>query len=84
MRNLDDTPEGSDLDKIENLREGSTETMMNMVYNAVINDESGAIKSKTSALDKVEALTKILDFFVRSEEYEKCYNIKKIIDKIEC
>ena len=26
----------------------------------------------------------VIQYFVESEEYEKCYNIKKIIDKIRC
>jgi len=84
MHELDDTYEGNDSNRIENLQEGSKETMMNMIYNAVINDEDRAIKSNTDPLEKVEALTNILNFFKGCEEYEKCSNIKKIIDKLEC
>jgi len=84
MNDLDDTYEGSNSERIENLKEGSKETMMNMIYNAVINDEDRAIKSSTEPSEKIEALTNILNFFIGCEEYEKCSNIKKIIDKIEC
>lgn len=83
MHDLGENPENSS-NKIENLREGSKETMMNMIYNAVINEEDRAIKSETDPEEKVQALTNILDFFIGLEEYEKCSNIKKIIDKIQC
>lgn len=83
MHDLGENPENSS-NRIENLREGSKETMMNMIYNAVINEEDRAIKSETDPEEKVQALTNILDFFIGLEEYEKCSNIKKIIDKIQC
>jgi len=82
MHDLDDTYDDSN--HIENLREGSKATMMNMIYNAVINDEDRAIKSSTDTVEKIEALTNILNFFKGCEEYEKCSNIKKIIDRIQC
>ena len=84
MYDLGDTPEKSDSNRIENLREGSKETMMNMIYSAIVNEEERAIKSETDPGEKIIALTNILNFFKELEEYEKCSNIKKIIDKIKC
>lgn len=83
MYDLGDGPEGGS-DRIENLREGSKESMMNMIYNAVISDADKAVESNVCASEKVKALNDILRFFVGIEEYEKCSNIKKIIDKIQC
>lgn len=84
MYDLGDTPEKNDSNRIDKLREGSKETMMNMIYNAVVDEEERALKSETDPDEKVLALTNILNFFLEIEEYEKCSNIKKIIDKIKC
>jgi len=84
MHDLGDTPEKNDSNRIEILKEDSKETMMNMIYNAVVNGEEKALKSETDPEEKVNALNNILNFFIGLEEYEKCSNIKKIIDKIKC
>ena len=84
MNDLGDFDDSSEMDHIESLRDNSKQTMMNMIYNAVINGEEKAIKSDSPPNEKVEALNNILNFFVKREEYEKCSNIKKIIDKIKC
>lgn len=84
MNDLGDFDDSSEMDHIESLRDNSKQTMMNMIYNAVINGEERAIKSDSPPKEKVEALNNILNFFVKREEYEKCSNIKKIIDKIKC
>ena len=78
---FDDSEESN---HIESLRASSKETMMNMIYNAVVDEEERALKSETDPDEKVLALTNILNFFLEIEEYEKCSNIKKIIDKIKC
>ena len=82
MHNLGDFEDSEK--RIDSLRDKSKTTMMNIVYNAVINGEDKAIKSESPIEEKIEALNNILDFFVKLEEYEKCSNIKKIIDKIQC
>lgn len=84
MHDLGDTPESNKPDRNLIPKEGLQESMMNSVYNAVVNEEELALKSSTDPLEKIEALTSILNFFVKIEEYEKCSNIKKIIDKIKC
>lgn len=57
-------------------------SMMNMVYEAIMVDIDGAIKADTPTPEKINALQTVLKFFEKSEEYEKCGNIKKIIDSI--
>lgn len=82
LGDFDETPEFDS--HIENLRESSRDAMMNMIYNAVINEEDKAIAADTPTDQKLEALNNVIKYFVETEEYEKCYNIKKIIDKIKC
>ena len=67
---------------IKHLIEGSKDTMMNMVYEAIMRNEEDAIYSNTPIEEKVTALNNVLGYFETTEEYEKCHNIKKIIDKI--
>lgn len=64
--------------------EASEETLMNMVYNALINHTEDAIYNNSPIRDRMEALHNVLKYFENNEEYEKCYDIKKIIQKIEC
>jgi len=84
MHDYPEFEDSSEINKIEILQQDSKETMMNMIYNTVINDEKSAIEANTPTEQKVEALTNIIDFFIKSEEYEKCHNIKNIIKKIQC
>jgi hypothetical protein len=67
---------------IEHIIQGSKDTMMNMIYKAIVNNEQDALSSNTPANEKLDALTNVLQYFEGTEEYEKCFNIKKIIDKI--
>ena len=57
-------------------------TMMDMIYDAIMVDINGAIKANTPISEKINALNTVLKHFEIKEEYEKCLNIKKIIDKI--
>lgn len=69
-------------DNIGSIIEGSKDTMMNMIYKAIVNNEQDALNSNTPATEKLEALMGVLQYFETTEEYEKCFNIKKIMDKI--
>jgi len=57
---------------------------MEIIYNTLMNEQDKAINSNTPPEEKLQALNNVIQYFVESEEYEKCYNIKKIIDKIRC
>ena len=67
---------------ITNLVENSKDAMMNMVYKALMSNEQEALNSNTPVDEKLEALKNVLSYFENTEEYEKCFNIKKIMDKI--
>jgi len=56
--------------------------MMDMIYREIMIDIDGAIKAKTPISEKINALNTVLKYFEAKEEYEKCGNIKKIIDEI--
>jgi hypothetical protein len=66
------------------LVEASKDTMMNMIYAAVINNTDKAIYNNVPPEEKVEALKNVLTYFETTEEYEKCFEIKNIIQQIKC
>lgn len=82
---MDDIEEydGKDMSFMKDLQESSKETMMEMIYNAVVNKQHGALNHEASSSTKIEGLTSILNFFKEREEYEKCHEIKKIIEKYD-
>jgi len=73
-----------DHEEVGSLVKASKDTMMNMVYNAIINNTEQAIYNNVPADEKLEALTNVLKYFEETEEYEKCSDIKTVINKIEC
>ena len=79
---FDDNISNSRRQILQTYQEGSKDTMMNIVYKALMEGEQQAITSKTPVNEKVKALKNVLGYFETTEEYEKCHNIKKIIDKI--
>jgi hypothetical protein len=44
----------------------------------------GALKHEAPLEDKIEGVQTVLNFFKEREEYEKCIELKKIIDKLTC
>lgn len=66
---------------IKDLQESSKETMMEMIYDAIIHKKHGALNGDSPIDAKIDALNLILNFFKNREEYEKCSEIKKIIDE---
>jgi len=73
-----------DHEDIGPLVEASKDTMMNMIYDAIINHTDKAIYNSVPPEEKVEALTNVLTYFESLEEYEKCFEIKNVIQQIEC
>lgn len=66
---------------IKDLQESSKETMMEMIYDAIINKKHGALNGDSPIEAKIYGLNLIINFFKNREEYEKCFEIKKIIDE---
>lgn len=67
---------------IKKLQESSKDEMMDLIYNSIVNERMGALKHNAPILSKIEGVQNILDFFKEREEYEKCLELKKIIDKL--
>jgi vacuolar-type H+-ATPase catalytic subunit A/Vma1 len=84
MYDLNDFDSDYGEDSFHGLRESSRHTMMEIIYNTLMNEQDKAINSNTPPEEKLQALNNVIQYFVESEEYEKCHNIKKIIDKIRC
>jgi hypothetical protein len=56
--------------------------MMDLVYHAIINKKQGALKGNSTREEKIEALNFIISWFESLEEYEKCVELKKILQEI--
>jgi hypothetical protein len=68
---------------VDDMRDNSRELMMDVVYSSIVNNEHGVVNSLTSTSKKIEAISHVLDFFENGEDYEKCAELKKIMDKIK-
>ena len=81
-----------DLEEYENnetkflgkLKGSSREDMMELIYNSIIKDKMGALKHNAPIEEKIQGVQSVLNFFKEREEYEKCNELKKIINKLEC
>ena len=68
---------------IYGLRHTSRTAMMDVVYNAIIENANLVLSSHTTKHKKTSAINHILRFFEDIEQYEKCAELKKIMDKIK-
>jgi hypothetical protein len=68
---------------IKKLHESSTEDMMELIYNSIIKDKMGALKHHAPIEQKIEGVESVLNFFKEREEYEKCTELKKIIQRLK-
>jgi hypothetical protein len=80
---FDNNFEENPLKVIFELRNSSRQMMMEAIYTAIVNNEMGALKSPSPLEEKIEAIETVIKFFVQVEEYEKCNELKKVIDKIK-
>jgi hypothetical protein len=83
---MDDLEEYNDneIGFIKKLHESSREDMMEIIYNSIVGDKMGALKHDAPVSDKIDGVQSVLNFFKEREEYEKCKELKKIIDKLSC
>lgn len=57
-------------------------SMMDLMYDAIVENKMGALKHSGPILEKIEGVQSILTFFESIEDYEKCIELKKIINKL--
>lgn len=83
---MDDLDEynGKETQFIKKLHLSSKEDMMEIIYKSIIEKSMGALDHDAPVSVKIEGVQTVLDFFKEREEYEKCNQLKKIIDKLSC
>lgn len=67
---------------IKSLHEASKEDMMEAMYSSIVNGKMGALKHNGTLKEKIEGVQTVLKFFKDNEDYEKCKELKIIIEKI--
>lgn len=81
MSSIEENPEES-RKFIKKLHEASKEDMMDAMYFSIVNGKMGALKHDGSVEEKIEGVKTVLKFFKENEDYEKCKELQKIIDKM--
>ena len=81
MSSIEKSPEES-RKFIKKLHEASKEDMMDVMYSSIVNGKMGALKHDGTIEEKIEGVKTVLNFFKDKEDYEKCKELKKIIEKL--
>jgi hypothetical protein len=81
MSSIEENPEES-RKFIKKLHEASKEDMMDAMYFSIVNERMGALKHNGSIKEKIEGVKTVLKFFSDKEDYEKCKELKNIIEKM--
>jgi hypothetical protein len=81
MSSIEESPEES-RKFIKKLHEASKEDMMDAMYSSIVNGKMGALKHDGDIEEKIEGVKTVLKFFKENEDYEKCKELQKIIDRL--
>ena len=81
MSSIEESPEES-RKFIKKLREASKEDMMDAMYSSIVNGRMGALKHDGTIEEIIEGVQTVLNFFKDIEDYEKCKELKKIINSL--
>lgn len=60
----------------------SKQKMMDLMYVAITEEKMGALQHDAPVTEKINGVQTILNFFKENEEYEKCAELKKIINEL--
>ena len=71
------------LAELVSLRHTDFDAFMNLLYDALQRELSGAIFDQTPLTEKQEALTSMIQYFQDKEEYEKCAVLRDMVLTIE-
>ena len=80
---LEPDEEWDSMDYISDMADSSRSMMMDVVYSSIVNNKIEVVNSMTITSKKLGAIEHVLSFFEELEDYEKCTELKKIIDKIK-
>jgi len=75
--------EWNSMDYIDDMKDTSRQMMMDVVYSSIVNNKLEVVNSIAITSKKLGAIEHVLRFFEEIEDYEKCAELKKIIDKIK-
>ena len=64
------------------LRNENTHAFYSLIYKSLLNNQDYAVNDPTPAEKKINALNKVIDYFITTEEYENCVVVRNIIDRI--
>ncbi len=67
------------LAELVSLRHTDFDAFMNLLYDALQNELSGAIFDQTPITEKQEALNSMIQYFQDREEYEKCAVLRDMV-----
>ena len=71
------------LAELVSLRHTDFDAFMNLLYDALQRELSGAIFDQTPVTEKQEALNSMIQYFQDKEEYEKCAVLRDMVLTIE-
>jgi hypothetical protein len=71
------------LAELVSLRHTDFDAFMNLLYDALQRELSGAIFDETPLTEKQEALNSMIHYFQDKEEYEKCAVLRDMVLTIE-
>ena len=71
------------LAELVSLRHTDFDAFMNLLYDALQRELSGAIFDQTPLTEKQEALNSMIHYFQDKEEYEKCAVLRDMVLTIE-
>ena len=81
MSSIEESPEES-RKFIKKLHAVSKEDLMEAMYSSIVNGKMGALKHDGTIEEKIEGVETVLNFFKDNEDYEKCKELKRIIEKL--
>lgn len=65
------------------LRETNYDEFMNRLYEALTGEFKEAIHDNSPVEEKTQAIWTMIKHFEKTESYEKCANLKKLVDELQ-
>lgn len=71
------------IQKLEDLKNQDLDAFFELIFQSIINWPEEAINDSSPVDNKIKALERIIKHFQDLEEYEKCQELKIILDQIK-
>ena len=69
--------------KLERLKETDIDAFFDLVFTSLSNFPDDAVKDSAEREKKIKAITRIIDHYLETEQYEKCQVLQTILTRIE-